>query len=230
MNFKDIEIIEEDNHLLFVNKKAGDLVQGDKTGDPCLRNRLMEYIKVTYEKPGNVYLGVPHRLDRPTSGLCVFCKTSKSLSRVQKAFADRKIKKIYWALVDDHPQLPFEGTLEDLLWRDRKRNKSFATRNPRDPGKKAVLHFKQIHSTRGKTLLEIDLVTGRHHQIRVQLAHAGFPIIGDLKYGYSKANQDLSIALHGRALSFIHPTTKKPLHVIADLPDWEGWNNFRKIK
>lgn len=224
-----VNIIDEDNHLLFVNKKAGDLVQSDRTGDASLRDRLMEYIRVKYDKPGNVYLGVPHRLDRPTSGICVFCKTSKSLSRVQQAFANRKVDKTYWALVANHPSVPKERRLKHYLWRDRKQNRSFVVNKNKKDAKEAILEFQQITSTKEYILLKINLITGRHHQIRTQLSHEGWPIIGDMKYQYPKANEDLSIALHARSLAFMHPVRKEFIEHTAQLPAWEGWDAFRYL-
>src|SRR5690625_1420289 len=223
-------IIYEDNHLLFVNKKAGDLVQGDSTGDSSLRDTLMEYIKIKYQKPGKVFLGVPHRLDRPTSGICMFCKTSKALSRVQKAFANREVKKTYWALVDSNKTIPAEGKLTHYLVKNHRINKSFAVKANVKEGKKAILKFKKIAQNKQFALLEIDLLTGRHHQIRVQLAKSNWPIVGDLKYGYSYANSDKSIALHARTLHILHPVRKEPLSFNAPLPTLDIWNAFRDIE
>lgn len=222
-------IIYEDNHLLFVNKKAGDLVQGDSTGDPSLRDVLMDYIKVKYQKPGNVFLGVPHRLDRPTSGICMFCKTSKSLSRVQKAFANRKVDKTYWALIDFNKDIPSEGELIHYLAKNHRINKSFVVDANAKEGKKAILRFKKIAQNKQYVLLEIDLLTGRHHQIRVQLAEKKWPIVGDLKYGYAHANKDKSIALHARALQILHPVRKEHMQFIAPLPSLDIWDAFREI-
>lgn len=226
-NYSNLEILYEDNHLLIINKKAGDLSQGDKTGDLCLRQQLMEHIKVKYEKPGNVYLGLAHRLDRPTSGAIIFCKTSKSLSRIQKAFAQQQVIKKYWALVTSDT-LPKEATtLTDYLWKDSRQNKSFVADSNHPKAKKAILKFKRLKTFKDIHLLEIELITGRHHQIRVQLSNAGYTIIGDLKYGYSIPNSDKSIALHARSVSLKHPTKDEIIKIIAPLPEWIGWDNFR---
>lgn len=226
-DFTSLEILYEDNHLLILNKKAGDLSQGDQTGDTCLRTQLMHYLKVMYEKPGNVYLGVPHRLDRPTSGALIFCKTSKALTRVQKAFAERKVTKKYWAIVQTRSKLNLEGTLTDFLWKDSSLNKSFVGKAHQNKVKKAVLNYRVIQKNGPYQLIEVELITGRHHQIRVQLSNAGFPIVGDLKYGYPTPNSDKSIALHARSISFKHPTKEEILEITAPLPLWNGWDIFR---
>lgn len=220
---KAIQIIYEDNHLLVLNKQPGDLIQGDKTGDKPLSELAKEYIKVTYEKPGNVYLGVPHRLDRPTSGVIVFAKTSKALSRLNQLFASREVTKIYWAVVLNTPKKK-TAQLKHYLVRNRRQNKSYAyDRNIKD-SKVGTLHY-EVKKPLGKyCLLEVHLETGRHHQIRSQLSKIGYPIKGDLKYGANKSNSDASIHLHARALYFVHPVTKKELKLIAEPPKDALWD------
>lgn len=221
---KPIQIIYEDNHLLVVNKRSGDLIQGDKTGDMPLSERAKEYIKKKYNKPGNVYLGIPHRLDRPTSGLIVFAKTSKALSRLNKLFSSRDITKIYWAIVQHAPKPP-NGTLRHYLARNRKQNKSYSHEKEVKGSKLGILHYelkKKLDNYH--YLLEINLETGRHHQIRSQLSKIGSIIKGDLKYGATHSNADASIHLHARALYFVHPVSKKELKLIAPPPNDELWN------
>ena len=208
------QILFEDNHLLVLNKRPGDLIQGDKTGDTPLSELAKRYIKEKYSKPGNVYLGIPHRLDRPTSGIVVFTKTSKALSRLNALFASREIKKVYWAVVDQSPKLE-KATLEHYLIRNRKQNKSYAHNQKISNSKLGILHYEIIKELDNYTLLEIDLETGRHHQIRAQLSAIGASIKGDLKYGAKRSNPDGSIHLHARELHFTHPVTKEHLKLIA---------------
>ena len=222
---KNLQVLYEDNHLIVINKRSGDIVQGDKTGDEPLSEIVKKYIAVKYKKPGAVYLGVVHRLDRPTSGIVVFARTSKALSRLNKLFAERQTQKTYWALVKNPPQA-VSGTLTHFLKRNTKQNKSYAFAKAVPDSKKAILDFKLIKKLKTFSLLEIDLHTGRHHQIRSQLTAIGSPIKGDLKYGAARSNADGSISLHARKLSFIHPVKKEEVTFIAPVPKgdavWEA--------
>jgi len=220
---KSIQIIYEDNHLLVVNKRSGDLIQGDRTGDIPLSEKAKAYIKKKYNKPGNVYLGIPHRLDRPTSGVVVFAKTSKALSRLNKLFASRDITKIYWAVVQNAPKNT-RGTLEHYLLRNRRQNKSYSHDKEVKGSKLGILHYQVIKELGEYHLLEVNLETGRHHQIRSQLAKIGSTIKGDLKYGAAQNNPDGSIHLHARALYFTHPVSKKELKLVAPPPVDALWN------
>lgn len=211
------EILHEDNHLLIVNKRPGDIVQGDKTGDTPLVDILKSYLKEKYAKPGNVFLGVVHRLDRPTSGILVFARTSKALSRMNELFKTKKVSKTYWALVKNAPPAQ-SGTLKNFLKKNNERNKSFVVDKKTQGAKEAILHYSWIGSSREYHLLEIQLETGRHHQIRVQLAHIGCPIKGDLKYGFARSNQDASISLHSRKMRFVHPVSKEEIDIVANAP------------
>lgn len=207
-------IIYEDNHLFIINKKAGELVQGDKTGDISLLEKIKNFIKIRDEKPGNVFLGLVHRIDRPTSGLVIYAKTSKALSRLSEMIKNREIKKTYWALVIKK-DLPSEQKLIHYLKKNEKNNKSIVFIRPTDGAKQAILNYQIIKKLENYMLLEIDLETGRHHQIRAQLSKIGIPIKGDIKYGFSRTNKDASISLHARALSFIHPVTKEKIEIFA---------------
>ena len=220
---QNLQILYEDNHLIAVNKRPGDIVQGDKTGDIPLSEIVKTYIKEKYNKPGNVYLGVAHRLDRPTSGVVVFAKTSKALPRLNKLFADKEAKKTYWAVVKNKPSKTRE-TLTHWLKRNTKQNKSYANIKEVNESKKAVLDYVIIKKLDNYFLLEIDLKTGRHHQIRAQLAALGCPIKGDLKYGFDRSNKDGSIHLHARELKFVHPVKKTELKIIAPVPNDPVWN------
>lgn len=213
----NLQILFEDNHLIILNKRCGDLVQGDKTGDLSLSDHVKAYIKEKYDKPGNVYLGVIHRLDRPTSGVLAFAKTSKALSRMNKLFAEDEVKKTYWALVKNPPPKK-EDQLVHYLKRNPKQNKSYAHLRKVPDSKKAVLNYKLIQELNSYYVLEIELITGRHHQIRSQLAAIGCPIKGDLKYGFDRSNSDGGISLHARSLSFIHPVQQEPISIIAPPP------------
>jgi 23S rRNA pseudouridine1911/1915/1917 synthase len=218
-----IEILYEDNHLIAVNKMAGDLVQGDQTGDEPLVKKVKTYIKKKYNKPGAVFLGVIHRLDRPTSGVVLFARTSKSLARMNHQFKERKTDKIYWAIVS--PSIsPQTTTLTHWLKRNTKMNKSFAHDREINESKKAILHYKKIKNIDHYAVLEITLETGRHHQIRSQLTHIGFPIKGDLKYGAKRSNPDSSIDLHARSLTIDHPTTKERVCITAPPPAKPEWS------
>lgn len=220
---KNLQIIFEDNHLIAINKRPGDIVQGDKTGDDPLSEIVRDYIKERYSKPGNVYLGVPHRLDRPTSGIVIFAKTSKALPRLNKMFAEKEAKKIYWAVVKNTPENTAD-TLTHWLQRNNKQNKSYAYSREVPDSKKAILEYKLVKTLDRFFLLEIDLKTGRHHQIRAQLAAIGCVIKGDLKYGAERSNEDGSIHLHARSLSFVHPVTKNLLELTAEAPKDAVWD------
>lgn len=214
---ENIEILFEDNHLIIVNKRAGDLVQGDQTGDLPLSEIIKLFIKKRDHKPGNVYLGVVHRLDRPTSGVLVFAKTSKALSRLNRAFANKEPKKTYWAVVKNKPN-PASAQLIHFLKRNPKQNKSYAHIHEVPDSKKAILNYKLIKSLDNYHLLEVDLSTGRHHQIRSQLSKIDCPIKGDLKYGFNRSNPDGSIHLHARKLEILHPVTKEHISIKAPTP------------
>jgi 23S rRNA pseudouridine1911/1915/1917 synthase len=220
-------VLHEDNHLIIVNKRPGDIVQGDKTGDKPLSDVVKEYIKDKYNKPGNVYLGTVHRLDRPTSGVVIFARTSKALERLNKMLREKKIQKTYFAVVKGHLKKK-EDTLVNFLKKNPKNNKSTAYSEEIDGSKKSILHYKVIKELDNYSLLEIDLETGRHHQIRCQLSTIGFPIKGDLKYGFSRSNKNGSIHLHARKISFTHPVSKELIEITAPLPKndsiWEACN------
>lgn len=222
-NKSNLQVIYEDNHIIVVNKRAGDIVQGDKTGDKPLSDVVKEYIAEKYNKLGNVYLGVVHRLDRPTTGIVMFAKTSKALPRLNKLFAEKKAKKTYWALVKNQPPRA-EDRLVNWLKKNPKNNKSTAYKKEIDNSKKAILSYKTIKKLDNFYLLEINLETGRHHQIRVQLSNIGCPIKGDLKYGFDRSNKDGSISLHARTLEFIHPVKKEPIFIKAPLPKDALWD------
>ena len=222
-NKDNLQVIFEDNHIIIVNKRAGDIVQGDKTGDKPLSEVVKEYIAQKYNKPGNVYLGVVHRLDRPTTGIIVFSKTSKALPRLNKLFADKEAKKTYWAVVKNAPPKNAD-TLTHWLKKNPKNNKSYAHNKEVIESKKAILHYKTLKKLDRYILLEINLETGRHHQIRSQLSTIGCQIKGDLKYGFDRSNKDASIHLHARHLSFIHPVKKEPIQVTAPLPNDPVWD------
>ncbi|NHF59255.1 RluA family pseudouridine synthase [Flavobacteriaceae bacterium TP-CH-4] len=225
---QNLQVLYEDNHLIAINKRPGDIVQGDKTGDPPLSEVVKAYLKEKYRKPGNVYLGVAHRLDRPTSGIVVFAKTSKALPRLNKIFAEKSAKKVYWAIVKKRPD-PESGTLTHWLRRNPKQNKSYAFQKEVSDSKKAILEYRLIKQLNSYFMLEIDLKTGRHHQIRSQLAAIGSSIKGDLKYGFDRSNKDGSIHLHARSLSFIHPVKKETLTLVAPPPEDTIWNACCKI-
>jgi len=222
----NLQVIFDDNHLIIVNKQAGDIVQGDKTGDTPLSDIVKDYIKDKYNKPGNVFLGVTHRLDRPTTGLVVFAKTSKALERFNKMLRDKKISKTYWAVVKNRPPKDTD-TLVSYLKKNPKNNKSTVFKTEAEGSKKAILHYKLIKSLDNYYLLEINLETGRHHQIRAQLAAIGSPIKGDLKYGFDRSNKDGGIHLHARHMAFIHPVSKENISITAPTPKdmlWKACN------
>ncbi|WP_024990600.1 RluA family pseudouridine synthase [Segatella albensis] len=217
-----MKVIYEDNHIIIVAKKSGEIVQADKTGDEPLSETVKKYIKEKYHKPGNVFLGVVHRLDRPVSGVVVFAKTSKALSRLNNMFRTGDVHKTYWAITKNTPKLS-EATLTNWIVRNEKQNKSYAYDHEVKDSKKAILSYKVIGQTDHYTLLEIHLMTGRHHQIRCQLAHIGCPIKGDLKYGAPRSNPDGSISLLSRHIEFIHPVSKEQISVDSPLPDDNLW-------
>ena len=221
-------ILYEDNHLLAVDKPAGMLVQGDQTGDKSLVDWGKEYIKKKYDKPGEVFLGVVHRLDRPVSGVVLLARTSKALSRMNKLFQEKHITKTYWAVVRERPPRE-EGHLIHWLTKDAKKNQARAYEQEKKNSKLAQLHYQLIAQIQGYYLLKVQPQTGRPHQIRVQLATMGCPVQGDLKYGYSTANEDASISLHAHSLSFLHPVKQEPLEIVAPLPKVPHWQRFTEI-
>ena len=224
-----MKVVYEDNHIIIVNKRSGEIVQGDKTGDKPLSDIVKEYIKEKYNKPGNVFLGVVHRLDRPVSGLVVFAKTSKALSRLNDMFRTGDVHKTYWAITKRRDIAP-EGTLTDWLTRNERQNKSYAHDREVPGAKKAVLKYKVRSVSDNYMLLEVTLLTGRHHQIRCQLAHMGCPIKGDLKYGAPRSNPDGSISLHSRRVEFVHPVSKEQVCVEAEVPADRLWEEIAREK
>jgi 23S rRNA pseudouridine1911/1915/1917 synthase len=227
----NLQIIYEDNHLIAVNKPAGMLVQGDETGDTPLSDHVKTYIKSRYNKPGDVWLGVIHRIDRPVSGAVIFARTSKALERMNKLFADREIGKTYWAIVKERPD-PLGATLVNYLDKDREKNVTKVLEGPsrRHPdAKKSELTYDLLSSLGNFHLLVVNPATGRSHQIRAQLAHIGSPIRGDMKYGYGSPNADGSISLHCREMAFVHPVSKEKVAITADPPDEQVWNMFSKV-
>lgn len=220
------QILYEDNHLIILNKRSGQIVQGDKTCDPCLADEIKAFLKTRDHKSGNVFCGIVHRLDRPVSGVVVFAKTSKALVRMNAIIKERNIHKLYWAITKNEPE-PHQGHLEDFLWRDQERNRSFVVKASHPDAKPAVLDYRLLgRSQGGYYLIEVDLRTGRHHQIRAQLAHLGCPIKGDLKYGAPRSNPDGGIALHARFISFEHPVKHVNIAVTAPLPPDTLWQAF----
>ena len=222
--YSDLEsrILFEDNHLLIVYKKVGEITQGDKTGDECLADNYKAFIAERDNKPGKVYLGIPHRLDRPVSGICILAKTSKALERLGAMFRNGEVHKTYWALCCNKPAQE-SGLLEDMLVRNEKQNKSYVTTSGNADAKLAKLRYRYLCSTERYHLLEVDLLTGRHHQIRCQLSHMGCPIKGDLKYGAPRSNPDAGICLHARHIRFVHPVKKTELDILAPVPrNWKG--------
>jgi len=222
-------VLYEDNHIIAVNKNSSEIVQGDKTGDQPLSETIKLYLKEKYNKPGDVFLGVVHRLDRPVSGVVLFAKTSKALTRLNEMFRTQEIKKTYWAIVKEKPEQP-EGRLEHYLTRNEKQNKSMAYDKPRSDAKKAALSYRMIAQSDTYYLLEVQLETGRHHQIRCQLAKMGCPIKGDLKYGFPRSNPNGGISLHARSVEFIHPVSKEFIQLTAPLPtDDKLWQAMERI-
>lgn len=221
-----LDVLYEDNHLIVVNKRAGQIVQADATRDKTLGEYVADYIKERYNKPGNVFVGIPHRLDRPTTGIVIFTKTSKGLSKMTEVFKKRLITKTYWAVVDQKPS-PESGRLEDYLRKNPKQNKSYAVQEGTQGSQLAILNYRYLQSTDRYHLLEIDLETGRHHQIRAQLAHLGCRIKGDVKYGFDRPNKDKSIHLHARKIVFDHPIKKIPISIEAPVPNDPVWNALK---
>ena len=217
-----MEVIYEDNHIIIVNKKSGEIVQGDKTGDCPLSETVKEYIKVKYHKPGNVFLGVVHRLDRPVSGLVVFAKTSKALTRLNEMFRKGDVHKTYWAIVKNGPQQK-QAELNNWIVRNEKQNKSYAYDYEVKNSKNARLKYSVLAKSDRYTLLEVNLMTGRHHQIRCQLSHMGCPIKGDLKYGFPRSNPDGSISLMAKRIEFVHPVSKENILIEAPTPSDALW-------
>ena len=222
-NKTNLQVLFEDNHIIIINKRAGDIVQGDKTGDKPLSEIVKEYLKEKYNKPGNVYLGVVHRLDRPTSGIVVFARTSKALPRLNKLFAQKEVKKIYWAIVKNPVDIK-KDTLIHWLKKNSKNNKSTAFDKEIKDSKKAILRYDTIKVLDNYSLLEINLETGRHHQIRSQLSKIGHPIKGDLKYGFDRSNKNAGLNLHSRKIDYIHPVQNKIIKITASLPFDAIWD------
>lgn len=223
-----MQIVYEDNHIIIVSKRSGEIVQGDKTGDVPLSELVKQYVKEKYAKPGAVFLGVVHRLDRPVNGLVVFARTSKALERLNRMFANGEVRKTYWAITQNRPEAD-EGTLEHWLTRNEKQNKSYASEREKPGAKRAILKYKVIGESERYNLLEINLLTGRHHQIRCQLAAIGCPIKGDLKYGAKRSNPDGSISLLARHVEFVHPVSKELISVDAPLPDDVLWRSMKSV-
>ena len=220
-----MEVVYEDNHLIIVAKRSGEIVHGDKTGDTPLSEIVKQYIKEKYAKPGAVFLGVVHRLDRPVSGLVVFARTSKALERLNRMFAEGKVRKTYWAITKNQPPKE-EDTLVHWLRRNEKQNKSYASESEKPGSKKAMLKYKVIVTSTNYTLLEVQLMTSRHHQIRCQLATIGCPIKGDLKYGAQRSNPDGSISLLARSIEFEHPVSHELIRAVAPLPNDNLWHDI----
>ncbi len=226
----DLQILYEDNHLIAINKKPSEIVQGDKTGDEPLSEKVKQYIRVKYNKPGEAYLGVAHRIDRPVSGIVIFARTSKALSRLDEMFRDKEIKKTYWAVVKNKPASP-AGHLVHYLKKNEQKNRSRAYDQETNGALKSELDYNVLFSSDNYHLLEIHPQTGRHHQIRVQLAAMGCPIKGDIKYGFRRTNEDESIHLHSRQAELIHPVSKLQIVIVADPPNEVLWNYFMgKVK
>ncbi len=226
-------VLYEDNHIIAVNKTCNEIVQGDKTGDTPLSETVKAYIKVKYNKPGEVFLGVTHRLDRPTSGVVLFARTSKALARLNEMFKEKSqisngkspITKTYWAIVQGAPKQP-EARLENWLVKNESQNKSYIVKPHTKDAKQAILNYRTLVRGENYTLLEVDLETGRHHQIRCQLAAIGCPIKGDLKYGAKRSNPDGGICLHARQIAFIHPVSKEPICITAPTPEDSLWQQL----
>jgi 23S rRNA pseudouridine1911/1915/1917 synthase len=229
LNDEMMEVLYEDNHIIAVNKTCNEIVQGDKTGDTPLSETVKAYIKAKYNKPGDVFLGVPHRLDRPTSGVVLFARTSKVLTRLNEMFkSHEQIKKTYWAIVQGVPKEP-EARLENYLVRNEKQNKSYIAKSGAKDAKQAVLSYRTLVRGEHYVLLEINLETGRHHQIRCQLAAIGCPVKGDLKYGARRSNPDGGISLHARQIEFIHPVSKQNICISAPVPEESLWQQFAAL-
>lgn len=224
-----MKVIYEDNHIIAINKACGEVVQSDKTGDETVMDMVKLYLKEKYNKPGNVYLGLPHRLDRPTSGILVLAKTSKVLPRLNKLFQTKdEVHKTYWAVVDKRPP-KFEDTLTHFLIKNEEKNRSYAYTEKKEGAKMASLTYRHVASIERYHLLEVELHTGRHHQIRVQLKQLGLHIKGDLKYGFPRSNLDKGIHLHARKLEFMHPVKKEKITIVADPPEDPVWDAFMDL-
>lgn len=223
-----MKVVYEDNHIIIVSKRSGEIVQGDKTGDKTLADEVKAYIKEKYAKPGNVFLGITHRLDRPVWGIVVFARTSKALARLNDMFREGNVNKTYWAICQNAPEVP-EATLTHWLTRNERQNKSYAYDKEVPGAKKAVLHYRTIGKSERYTLIEVKLMTGRHHQIRCQLAKIGCPIKGDLKYGARRSNPDGSISLLARKIEFAHPVSKEHICVESEVPDDKLWHEISGI-
>jgi 23S rRNA pseudouridine1911/1915/1917 synthase len=223
-----LNIIYEDNHLIILNKRCGDLVQSDQTGDETLADRTKAYLKEKYNKPGKVFLGIPHRLDRPTSGLIVYTRTGKALKRMIKLFKQREVQKTYWAVCQGSPEEEAMH-LTDYLYKNKEQNKSYVTENPQEDAKRAELILKKRGEYEGFSMIETELITGRHHQIRVQLSHRDMIIKGDMKYNYPEPNVDAGIHLHARRIEFVHPVRKEKMAFTADPPSDPYWDFFMSI-
>jgi 23S rRNA pseudouridine1911/1915/1917 synthase len=221
-------VLYEDNHLVIINKKPSEIVQGDKTGDVPLSETVKEYLRVKYNKPGNVFIGVVHRVDRPVSGCVIFAKTDKALTRMNKLIQDRQIRKFYWVVVKNKPPKDTDRIIHYLL-KNEKQNKSYSVKPDAKGALKAELEYNVIGKSDNYFLLEVELFTGRHHQIRAQLAEVGCPVKGDLKYGFPRSNPDASIHLHARKIEFLHPIKNEKVSVIAPPPDESVWNYFVSV-
>ncbi len=228
MVVENIEVLFEDNHIIAINKRASDIVQGDKTGDEPLSEKVKSFLKHKYNKPGEVFTGVVHRLDRPVSGIVLFAKTSKALSRLNELFRSKEVQKTYWAVVKNKPAKEKDVLLHYLI-KDETKNKSRAFKEEKKGTLRSELEYELIASISNYHLLEVKPLTGRHHQIRVQLSSIGCPIRGDLKYGFDRSNKDASIHLHARKIEFIHPVKQEPVCIIANPPDETIWNEFLKL-
>ena len=224
-----MQVLYEDNHIIIVYKEAGEIVQGDKSGDEPLSETVRRWIKEKYQKPGNVFLAIVHRLDRPVSGLVIFAKTSKALARLNNMFRNGEVHKTYWAIVTRPPFEP-EATLTDWLVRNERQNKSYAYNHQVPTSKKSILHYKIINRSDRYTLLEINLMTGRHHQIRCQLSNMDCPIKGDLKYGAPRSNPDGSISLLSHRVEFVHPVSKENIRIESPLPDDTLWHAIGNVQ
>ncbi len=225
---KNLDVLYEDNHIIVVNKKASEIVQADKKEDESLEDKVKQYIKEKYNKPGDVFLGVVHRLDRPVSGALIFARTSKALVRINEMLKNKEIKKTYWAIVKERPEV-FEATLTHFITKNEEKNKANCHDKKVKNSKEAILDYRMIGESENYYLLEIDLKTGRHHQIRAQLAKIGCPIKGDLKYGSPRSNTDKSISLHARKLSFTHPIKKELIEITAPVPSDTLWRALEKV-
>jgi 23S rRNA pseudouridine1911/1915/1917 synthase len=223
-----MEILYEDNHLIAVNKQVADIVQRDKTGDQALEDLIKAYIKQKYQKPGEVFLGVTHRIDRPVSGVVLFARTSKALERINLMFQEKQVEKIYWAIVKEKPPQN-EATLVHFIKRDQEKNKSYAYDKEVPGSKQAITRYKLLGASDNFFLLEVTIETGRHHQIRCQLAKIGCPIRGDLKYGFARSNPDGGISLHAKSIRLSHPVKNEELRIEAPLPNESLWNYFNSL-